>query len=434
ILAGLIAEVTRNVTTDMGEGDSLEFGETQSLARVLSPSIITEGENSAPSIISVSIREGSITNEGALGVHLEVEVDDVDWNVRTVTADLSALSLGTITLNDIGLEGDTSIHDETFTAEIQYPGVIDGDVSIQIEISDDWVTISESHDIQVLNRLPRITSFSYSPNTVNRGDLTSISINANDGSGVTAVGVDTTQWGGNVTWLTLADGSWTGDLLVPDTIPSGDQVLSVRLEDGAGGNGLTTQFGSGEDLPSLHILNEGPEISEVAFYENDEIVPSLDIPLTGTNQYTLTANVTDLDPVSIVQTKLGLLAPPGQSDNWISMRDDGIGPDAVSGDGIWSVTIEVRPGVPGGITTIEIRGIDQQLAQTPVNDRTFSVELGSSDNGGGGGQAVLEGASQEWLVFSIIGIFLIMAIVGITLWIRGGGLKQMVMPAEGPWK
>jgi hypothetical protein len=116
------------------------------------------------------------------------------------------------------------------------------------------------------------------------------------------------------------------------------------------------------------------------------------------------------------------------------MRDDGIGPDAVSGDGIWSVTIEVRPGVPGGITTIEIRGIDQQLAQTPVNDRTFSVELGSSDNGGGGGQAVLEGASQEWLVFSIIGIFLIMAIVGITLWIRGGGLKQMVMPPEGPWK
>ena len=146
----------------------------------------------------------------------------------------------------------------------------------------------------------------------------------------------------------------------------------------------------------------------------------------------MTAQVTDLDPVSIVQTRLGILAPPGQSESWISMRDDGVGPDEISGDGIWSVTIEVRPGVPGGVTTVEIRGIDQQLAQTPVNDRTFSIELGTSDEGGGG-QAVLEGASQEWLVFGIIGLFAILAIVGITMWIRGGGLKQMV-PSEDPWK
>ena len=147
----------------------------------------------------------------------------------------------------------------------------------------------------------------------------------------------------------------------------------------------------------------------------------------------MTAQVTDLDPVSIVQTRMGVIAPPGQSENWISMRDDGVGPDAIAGDGIWSILVEVRPGVPGGVTTVEIRGSDQQLAQTPVNDRTFSIELGSSEEGGGGGQAVLEGASQEWLVFGIIGLFVILAIVGITMWIRGGGLKQM-MPSEGPWK
>jgi len=433
ILAGLIAEVTRNVTLDMDEGDSLEFGETQSLARVLSPSIITEGENTAPSIVSVSIREGAVTNEGATSVHLEVEVDDVDWNIRSVTADLSALSLGTITLNDIGLEGDISVHDETFTAEIQYPGIIDGDVSIQIDVADDWVTTSEAHDIQVINRLPRITTFAYSPNTVNRGDTTSVSIIANDGSGVTAVGVDTTQWGGNVTWLTLTDGMWMGDMIVPDTIPSGDQLLSVRLEDGAGGNGLTTQFGTGEDLPSLHILNEGPAISEVTFYDDGEATTRLGIPLTGSNQYIMTAVVTDLDPVTIVQSRLGVLAPPGQSESWISMRDDGVGPDAVSGDGIWSIYVEVRPGVQGGMTSLDIRGIDQQLAQTPANDRTFSIELGSSGDGGGGGQAVLESANQEWLVFGIIGLFVILAIAGITIWIRGGGLKQMI-PSEDPWK
>ena len=434
ILAGLIAEVTRNVTLDLDEGDTLEFGETQSLARVLSPSIITEGENTAPSIVSVSIREGSITNEGANSVHLEVEVDDVDWNIRSVTADLSALSMGTITLNDIGLEGDISVHDETFTAEIEYSGIIDGDITIQVDVSDDWVTTSESHDIQVLNRLPRISSYAYSPNTVNRGDTTSVTLDANDGSGVTAVGVDTTQWGGNVTWLSLVDGEWVGDVIVPETIPSGDQVLSVRLEDGAGGSGSTTQFGTGEELPSLHILNEGPAISEVTFYDNGEILSSLEIPLTGTNQYTMTARVTDLDPVTIVQARLGVLAPPGQSETWIAMRDDGIGVDAEAGDGIWSVTVEVRPGVPGGTTTIDIRGIDQQLAQTPVNDRTFSVELGSSGEGGGGGQAVLEGASNVWIILGIIGLILALAAVGLVLWIRKGGLTQMMTPSDDPWK
>ena len=99
------------------------------------------------------------------------------------------------------------------------------------------------------------------------------------------MGIDTTEWGGNVTWLTLTDGMWMGDMVVPDTIPSGDQLLSVRLEDAAGGNGMTTQFGTGEDLPSLHILNEGPAISEVTFYDDEEVTTRLGIPLTGSNQY-----------------------------------------------------------------------------------------------------------------------------------------------------
>ena len=210
--------------------------------------------------------------------------------------------------------------------------------------------------------------------------------------------------------------------------------MSVRLEDGAGGSGSTTQFGTGEELPSLHILNEGPAISEVTFYDNGEILSSLEIPLTGTNQYTMTARVTDLDPVTIVQARLGVLAPPGQSETWIAMRDDGIGVDAEAGDGIWSVTVEVRPGVPGGATTVDIRGIDQQLAQTPVNDRTFSVELGSSGEGGGGGQAVLEGASNVWIILGIIGLILVLVAVGLVLWIRKGGLTQMMTSSDDPWK
>ena len=434
ILAGLIAEVTRNATIDLDDGGTLEFGETQSLARVLSPSIITESENTPPSIESVVIREGTITNEGASIAHLEVTVDDPDWNVRSVTADLSALSLGVVTLNDIGLDGDTSVHDETYTISIEYTGTTDGEISIQIEVEDDWTSLSESHSITILNRLPQISALSFTPINVNRGEMTSVVVSASDGSGVTAVGIDTTQWGGNVTWLSQFDGNWVGDISVPENIPSGDQILPVRLEDGAGGSGSTTKFGTGEDLTALHILNEGPAISEVTFSDGDEIVDSLGIPALGVNEYTLTARVTDYDTVTIVQAKLGSIAPPGQSNNWISMRDDGQGPDAVAGDGIWSITVEVRPGVSGGTTQFEIRGIDQQLAQTPLNERTHEIELGNSGDGSGGGQAVLETASSTWIIVGIISLIILVSLVGLTFWIRGGGLKQMMLPSEDPWK
>ena len=434
ILAGLIAEVTRNATIELDDGGTLEFGETQSLARVLSPSIITESENTPPSIESVVIREGTITNEGASIAHLEVTVDDPDWNVRSVTADLSALSLGVVTLNDIGLDGDTSVHDETYTISIEYTGIIDGEISIQIEVEDDWTSLSESHSITILNRLPQISAFSFTPINVNRGEMTSVVVSASDGSGVTAVGIDTTQWGGNVTWLSQFDGNWVGDISVPENIPSGDQILPVRLEDGAGGSGSTTKFGTGEDLTALHILNEGPAISEVTFSDGDDIVDSLGIPALGVNEYTLTARVTDYDTVTIVQAKLGSIAPPGQSNNWISMRDDGQGPDAVAGDGIWSITVEVRPGVSGGTTQFEIRGIDQQLAQTPLNERTHEIDLGNSGDGSGGGQAVLETASSTWIIVGIISLIILVSLVGLTFWIRGGGLKQMMLPSEDPWK
>ncbi|MED5486899.1 MAG: choice-of-anchor X domain-containing protein [Candidatus Thermoplasmatota archaeon] len=435
VLAGLITEVSRNVSLDLGDGESAVFEETQSLSRVLSPSIITESENTPPSVVSVSIREGNLLNENGNIAHLEVTISDPDWNVRSVEADFSVgdLDLGTIVLNDIGLDGDISIHDEKFTAMIEYSGTFSGDADVQINVEDDWVTVDIVSTIFVQNRLPRVTSLDFSPQSVNRGDLTTVTISAEDSSGVSSVGVDTTEWGGNITLLDLVDGVWIGEIVVPMNIPSGNQILPVRVQDGDGGNGITTVYGNGEQLQALYILNEGPAVSNLTFYDEGTITTELDIPSSGTNYYTMTATVTDLDPITIVQAKLGVLAPPGESENWVSMRDDGQGVDAIANDGIWSVEVEVRPWVPS-TAVVEVRGIDQQLAQTPISDRSFTVDLGTSSGGeNGGGQAVLEGASQTWLILGVIGLFLVAAIVGLTLWIRSGGLRDMISTPEDPW-
>ena len=112
------------------------------------------------------------------------------------------------------------------------------------------------------------------------------------------------------------------------------------------------------------------------------------------------------------------------------MRDDGQGPDATAGDGIWSITAEVRPGVSGGTTQFEIRGIDQQLAQTPLNERTHEIELGNSCSAPSSRSGNM---SSTWIV-GIISLIILVSLVGLTFWIRSGGLKQMMVPSEDPWK
>lgn len=439
ILAGLVAEVTRQVTIELSEEESVTLSETQSLARVLSPSIVTAGENTAPIVSSVAFREGSLINENGIVGHLEVTVSDPDWNVRSVSVDLSAIGLGIVELNDIGLDGDNTIHDDVFTTQISYSGAIEGTVSMGITVTDDFTTTDDTSDFQILNRIPRITEISYSPSTLYRGENTTVTLTALDSSGIASVGVDTTSWGGGLTLLTQDGTSWSGEIQVPLSIPSGNQVLPVWVKDNADGEGTTTMLTlveagdsnaigphTTELMPSIHLLNEGPAVSNVTFWDDGEIVTELDLPSSGSNQYVLTAHVMDGDMISVVQAKLSTLAPAGQSESWLPMRDDGQGVDLVAGDGIYSIEVQVRSGVPSGPVTFDIRGHDIQGAQTPLADRTFSIEITTSGGGGGGSETVFEGASTPWVLLLVILLVIVSAGVGIYVVMRKSDFQEIM--------
>ena len=290
-----------------------------------------------------------------------------------------------------------------------------------------------------MNRIPRVTDLSYSPSTLHRGENTTITLTAIDSSGVLSVGVDTTQWGGGLTLLTEDGSSWSGEVQLPLTIPSGDQVLPIWVQDELGGEGTTTMLTivqSGDSnaigpyttelMPSIHLLNEGPTVTDVTFWKGDSVVSELSLPNSGSNQFVLTAHVTDGDTISIVQAKLSALAPAGQGESWLSMRDDGLGVDTIAGDGIYSIEVEVRSGVPSGTVTFDIRGIDIQLAQTPVADRTFSIEITTSGSNGGGGDEVFEGASAPWIILIVIILVAILAGVGIYIVMKKGNFEEIM--------
>ncbi|MDP6640647.1 MAG: hypothetical protein QF817_06210, partial [Candidatus Poseidoniaceae archaeon] len=136
ILDGLIAEVVRNAELESPAGNPLMFNETQTLERVLSPSIVTAEENTEPTIISAGLRTGLVVNEGGSTAHLEVEVSDNDWNIISVIADMQSLGNGDVELNDVGHSGDAGVHDDVWTTSFVYAGILHGNVSINVTVTD----------------------------------------------------------------------------------------------------------------------------------------------------------------------------------------------------------------------------------------------------------------------------------------------------------
>ncbi len=423
VLAGLVVEVNRNVTFDI-DGENISFIEQQALARVLSPTIISAGENTEPQAVSVSWYEGSLTTEGGVA-HLEVVVDDPDWNMRSVSADLSAIGLGTIELSDVGLNGDRVIHDDVWTARVEHDGLQWGNITVPLTITDAW-TSTESNATQFVDDLaPRLLSFTPSPDAVHRGDNITVSATAVDGHGVASVAVDLRGAGGALFELTESNGVWVGTVALPDGLAPGPQSLNIRLEDSEGSwRETTVMLGTGSErvpVTPVIILNDGPRLSDVRLSRDNESVESILIPATGDAAlaHVLSVQVYDADGVQTVQVRLGPAAPVGQSTDWLLMLDDGTNGDAVAGDGNFSITVIPRSSMPSGTVEIEIRGLDTYLESTPGSERTFEITLGVAGSGGIGDPSdALAFMSGPVIIIALVVLLLIGAGIAIVVMLR----------------
>jgi len=440
ILAGLIAEVSREVYIDFNATDDAWFWENQSLERVLSPSIVTAGENTPPSVVEVRLQEGQVVNEGGNLIHIEVEVADPDWNLREVSADLSALGLGTVQLNDIGEDGDVIIHDDNYTGSFVYLGTLAGDISIEIIVEDAWTTITEQSTITVSHRSPRITDFTVSVENANRGDSVNVTVRAFDSLPVASVAIDLRGEGGELFNLTDdGDGLWSGSVLIPTTISPGNILLPVRVEDSKGGWALTTTLnlpsevaGVGgdawnaptTDIPPLYVTNSGPEISNFTIMKDGQVVDEIVVPDVGdgSSTYLLSVVPFDHDVITVVQGRLGMLAPVGQDSSWLSLNDDGTNGDVVAGDGIYSIAVSVREGLPAETEILEFRAIDVYL-QTTTPDYEVTVSLAEKDVDPltNPTDALTDWGSTGIIIAILLGIVMLGAGVTIVILMRRGG-------------
>ena len=381
-LSGLISGVERNLSLPFGDNnESVTLFETQYLERVLSPEIVSEDDNTAPSIGAIGLREGLVLGEGGSVAHIEVVVSDAEWNVLEVEIDASSVGAGLITLNDRGLDGDQSIGDDVYTSTLVVQGLEVGDMPVTVTAVDTFGNGSAKQGVlQVVNQGPRLLDVELAPTALERGQSVVINAQAYDGHGVANLAVDLREYGGAVVNLTESEGIWAAMVELPTGLSPGLQSLLLVVEDGLG---ATESFRSFTPIDgTIGDSFRGPHFVQVLDTEDIEITVLNDRPvfvlepLTTTKDlettvvYTVT--VSDPDGLERVQVDLGVFAPVGQT-SWMSMHDDGLsGGDEVAGDGVYSVFLSIREGTPLGTHEVFLRSVD---AYGELNTTSTAITL-----------------------------------------------------------
>ena len=422
-LKGLLSTVQRTLAVPFGEdSETVVLEETQTLERVLSPEIVSEDDNTAPSIGELQWRDGLAIGEGAMVAHLEVSVTDLEWNVVGVTADLSSLDVGEVELNDRGLNGDAAIGDDVYTASVIIPGLQVGAHSVGVSATDSFgATSSTTGELDVSNQAPRILDVEVVPTSLERGQSAVINVEAYDGHGVDRVQLDLREYGGEVVNMTSEDGLvWAAMVEMPIGMNPGHRSMLIVATDGLG---ATTQqrfftpvdevgspvFGphhvaSGAEMPiEIHILNDRPVL----------VSDSVRLDKNPDEQTVYTIKASDPDGVERVQIRLGVFAPIGGGE-WAMMHDDGVnGGDEVAGDGTYSVLLSVRGGTPLGTHQVSLRAFD---VYGEMNTGSAVITLAEPDAPG-----VSEGGLSTMVLGALGLVVFLGAVAVLSLMLRRGG-------------
>ena len=420
-LMGLLASTTRSFEIEFGDNGELALlNESQAVDAILSPSIVSADDNTAPQILDLSLTEGLVFGEGASPSRLVAVVEDTDWNVVSVNVDLSSVGLGTVSMNDRGLDGDQTIGDNQWTTMVSVQGLEVGDVSISVAVIDEWgETDTLSTNMTVENQAPRILSAAITPETVVRGGAAVLSLDVLDYHGVDSIVVDLRQYGGEETQCIKLD-VWTCELVIPNGMTPGVQLVTVRLVDNLGATILVTKTQASEH----HFQPSSTDVDLAVTVENTP--PTLTLITTealergdSNSEQAIEIRVEDPDGILLVRADLGVLKPLGQTGRWVTLYDNGQGLDKVANDGIYTATASIRTSTPISTHEIFLQASDSFGDATPPTSYIVFVEKADQGGLGSGGDA-----SSVTLIAMFVGVGALLA--GLVVYFR-----QRQLPKEG---
>ena len=390
-LMGLVSSVVRSLEFPYGEGnDTALFSESQVVERILSPSIITAENNSAPILVELGFVEGLIIGEGGSTGTLVAHVTDAEFNIQSVLVDLTPLGGEVVMLNDRGLNGDAVIGDDRYTALHIVKGLEVGNVTLNVTATDWFGTVTEGQGtVEVVNQGPRLTSVDMLPDRGPRGTTVIINAQAYDGHGVDSVQIDMRDQGGLLVNLTATNGIWAGNFSVPETIAPGEHNLNFILTDALGRKNTATAW-HGTTANATLVGLYGPHylpddamrpVTILVFNTPPSMVAPSSIAIEKGNAATtelLEVEIYDTDGIAVAQANLGVFTPLGTRTVWVAMNDEGRNGDRIAGDGVYTVEMSVRGSIPLGTHEVLVQSSDSYGEATGYT--SIAVTLSEADS------------------------------------------------------
>ena len=412
-LTGLLASTVRSFEIEFGtNGETALLNESQAVDAILSPSIVSADDNTAPQVLDLSLMEGLVFGEGGSPAHLVATIDDPDWNIISVQVDLSSIGLGTVAMNDRGLDGDQTIGDNEWTTMVSVQGLVVGELPITVVVVDEWdETDSLMTNMTVENQAPRILSASIEPETVVRGGSTLMTLDVLDYHGVASIMVDLREYGGEETPCLKVE-VWACELVIPQGMTPGERLLRVRLTDTLGATILVTKTQASEH----HFQPSSTDMDLVVTVENTPptltLVPSEALQRGDSDsEQAIEIQVDDADGILLVRADLGALKPLGQTTRWVTLYDNGQGLDREANDGIYTAAASVRTSTPISAHEIFVQASDSFGDATAPT--SFVVFVEETDDG-------LIGTNEGELPLTLIAIVAGIApiLVGLFVFLR----------------
>ncbi len=419
-LMGLLSSVYRTLELPYGDGnETANFTESQVVDRILPPAVITAENNTAPVLEELYLEEGVIYGEGGSTGTLVAYVSDDEMNVDSVTVDLSPLGGDIVTMNDRGLDGDTTIGDQRFTTNILVPGLEVGNVTLNVTASDTWGLVTTgSGAIEIINQGPRLFALEILPEVGPRGTTMIVNTKAYDGHGVETVTLDLREYGGEQIELILTNDVWIASFEVPESMMPGEQILTFSSTDGLGETEFTTMWHVEGVDPSLQAIYGPHHISDSVLEEisinilntGPEIVSPgvLSIEKSSDNSvYLLEVAISDYDGISLAQANLGVFRPFTSQATWQRMYDDGTNGDVVANDGIYTVEMQIRNSIPLGTHEILIQASDAYGKVSPTTSVAVQLSEEQTTLPGVSGNIITDGMILGILIIFGIGVVVV---------------------------
>ena len=377
--------VEGNYTIDI---DAIDNSIAQNLNTIINGTDFLLIDSTIPSITNVQVSPNTVDPEAGDIVTITADISDLSGILSAYATIENGTWSTVIPLVDDGTSGDATSGDGTYTCQWNSYGYSEDSYNIDVNATDNGVAQNKNfrNDVSILSladsTLPSISNVQISDNTLELGDIQTISAIVTDMFGISSVTafVQNASTGTTITTLTMYDDGTNGDVISGDGNFTcewnsfgdnlGNYVIDIRARD----NSIAQNEQYSDNAVSFALDDTiGPIITNIII--TDETFPVNEHQI-GDN-FTITIEVSDFSGIQSGSVIAHIQRPNEQDNATLTMYDDGTnGHDNTAGDGIYTCFWDTSTtNANEGTYYIDIEATDASVNTNTVEEEDIDTLL-----------------------------------------------------------